>query len=109
MADANMKKAGTGKSALGLVLVAVGIIAIIAAVVWALMQPGVLEEVVNIAVIAILVIFGIVIIIYAVVALAAIPVYAMKGEQYQEGIDYNMDDVQPVKESSSEDPKNGTS
>ena len=55
MADANMKKAGTGKSALGLVLVAVGIIAIIAAVVWALMQPGVLEEVVNIAVIAILV------------------------------------------------------
>lgn len=104
-----MKKAGTGKSALGLVLVAVGIIAIIAAVVWALMQPGVLEEVVNIAVIAILVIFGIVIIIYAVVALAAIPVYAMKGEQYQEGIDYNMDDVKPVKESSSEDPKNGTS
>lgn len=109
MADANMKKAGTGKSALGMVLIAIGIIAIIAAVVWALMQPGALEAVANIAIIAILVIFGIIIIFYAVVALAAIPIYAKKGEQYQEGIDYNMDDVKPVKESSSEDPKNGTS
>ena len=109
MADANMKKAGTGKSALGLVLIAIGIIAIIAAVVWVLMQPGALETLANVAVVAILVIFGIIIIFYAVVALAAIPIYAMKGEQYQEGIDYSMDDVQPVKESSSEDPKNGTS
>jgi len=104
-----MKKAGTGKSALGLVLIAIGIIAIIAAVVWVLMQPGALETLANVAVVAILVIFGIIIIFYAVVALAAIPIYAMKGEQYQEGIDYSMDDVQPVKESSSEDPKNGTS
>jgi hypothetical protein len=109
MADANMKKAGTGKSALGLVLIAIGIIAIIAAVVWVLMQPGALETLANVAIVAILVIFGIIIIFYAVVALAAIPLYAMKGEQYQEGIDYSMDDVQPVKESSSEDPKNGTS
>lgn len=109
MADANMKKAGTGKSAIGLVLIAIGIIAIIAAIAWALTQPGVLEEVVNILVIVVLIIIGAAIIIYAVVALAAIPVYAMKGEQYQEGIDYNMDDVKPVKESSSEDPKNGTS
>ncbi len=109
MADGNMKVAKTGKSALGLVLIAIGVIALIAVCAWALTQDGVLDAVVNILVIAIVVIVAIAIIIYAVVFLAAIPVYAMKGEQYQEGIDYDIDDVKPVKESSSDDPKNGTS
>jgi hypothetical protein len=36
----------------------------------------------------------------------AIPMYVKKGEQYQEGVDYSIDDVKPVKESSSEDKKN---
>ena len=46
------------------------------------------------------------IIIGAVIALTAIPMYAYKGEQYQENVDYSLDDVKSVKESSSEDRKN---
>jgi len=36
----------------------------------------------------------------------AVPYYMKKGEQYQDGVDYSIDDVKPVKESSSEDKKN---
>ena len=44
MADAaNMKKAGTGKSGLGLLLIGIGVIALIALIAWALTNPGVLE------------------------------------------------------------------
>lgn len=101
----NVKKAGTGKSAAGFVVIAVMIVVIIAALVYALSQPGVLESVVNIVIIAVIVIAAIVIIGYVVMAIIAIPMYAYKGEQYQEGVDYNLDDVKSVKETSSEDKK----
>lgn len=106
MVEDNMKKAKTGKSALGLIGIAIGIILLIAAVAYALSQPGVFETVVSAAVVIVLAIVGIVFIIGAVVALSAIPMYAYKGEQYQENVDYNLDDVKSVRESSSEDKKN---
>ena len=77
----NMKKTGTGKSAIGLVLVGIGIVALIGLIIWFLTVPGVLESLLFIA----------------------LPMYAYKGEQYQEGVDYSLSDVKPVKESSSED------
>ena len=106
MAGDNMKKAKTGKSAVGFVGIAIGIIILIVAAVYALTQPGVLETVASAAVVIILAIVGILIIVGAVVALMAIPMYAYKGEQYQENVDYNLDDVKPVRESSFEDKKN---
>ncbi|MGN0099124.1 MAG: hypothetical protein ACI38Y_07350 [Candidatus Methanomethylophilaceae archaeon] len=106
MAGDNIKKAKTGKSALGFVGIAIGVVLLIVAAAYALMQPGVLETVASAAVVIILAIVGILFIVGAVVALMAIPMYAYKGEQYQENVDYNLDDVKPVRESSSEDKKN---
>ena len=37
-----------------------------------------------------------VIIAYIVMAIIAVPMYAYKGEQYQENVDYNLDDVKAV-------------
>ncbi len=107
MADAtNLKKAGTGKSGLGLVLLGVGVIGVIALLIWVLMNPDVLAATLTL----ILVIVGAIIVIALIIAglmfILAIPMYVKKGEQYQEGVDYNIDDVKPVKESSSEDKKN---
>ena len=106
MSGNNMRKAKTGKSALGLVGIAIGVILLVIAVAYALSQPGVLETVGSAAVIIVLAIVGIAFIIGAVIALSAIPMYAYKGEQYQENVDYSLDDEKSVKESSSEDKKN---
>ena len=106
MSGNNMRKAKTGKSALGLVGIAIGVILLVIAVAYALSQPGVLETVASAAVIIVLAIVGIAFIIGAVIVLSAIPMYAYKGEQYQENVDYSLDDVKSVKESSSEDKKN---
>ncbi|MBR4685437.1 MAG: hypothetical protein IKP04_02790 [Candidatus Methanomethylophilaceae archaeon] len=95
----NMKKTGTGKSAIGLVLVGIGIVALIGLVIWFLTVPGVLESLLFIA----LAIVVIVAIIAGIICIIALPMYAYKGEQYQEGVDYSLSDVKPVKESSSED------
>ncbi len=107
MAEAsNMKKIGTGKSGLGLVLLAVGVIALIALVVWALTNPDILEAAVTLVIFIVAAIIVIALIIAGVMFIIAIPMYVKKGEQYQEGVDYSIDDVKPVKESSSEDKKN---
>ena len=43
-----------------------------------------------------LVAVALIVIGYIVMALMAIPMYAYKGEQYQEGVDYSLDDVESV-------------
>lgn len=99
----NIKKAGTGKSAIGIAVIALMIVVIAVAIGYALMQPGVLESVLHIAIIAIIVIVAIIVIGYIVMAIIAVPMYAYKGEQYQEGVDYNLKDIESVKEVDSED------
>lgn len=107
MAEAsNLKKAGTGKSGLGILLTAVGVVALIAVVVWALTNPDILEATINVIIIIVVAIVVIALIIAGVMLLMAIPLYVKKGEQYQENVDYSIDDVKSVKESSSEDKKN---
>jgi hypothetical protein len=104
---ANLKKQGTGKSALGLVLIAIGVVACIGLVIWVLTNPQALAATLTFIVIVILAIVVIALIIAGVMFIIAIPTYAMKGEQYQEGVDYSLKDVKPVKESSSEEePEN---
>ena len=107
MAEAsNLKKAGTGKSGLGILLIAVGVVALIAVVVWARTNPDILEATINVIIIIVVAIVVIALIIAGVMLLMAIPLYVKKGEQYQENVDYSIDDVKSVKESSSEDKKN---
>lgn len=97
MADAtNQRKAGTAKSGLGLIAIAVVVIVVIIAAAWALSQPGVLENVLYVVAIAVVAIVVIAIVAYAAYALLAIPMYMYKGEQYQENVDYNLDDVKAV-------------
>ena len=52
-----------------------------------------------------IVIAAIVVIALAVMMILAVPFYFLKGEQYQEGGSYDLDDVKSVKESSSKDKK----
>ena len=92
----NERKAGTGKSGLGLIAIAVVVVVVIIAAAWALMQPGVLENVGYILAIVLVAIIVIAIVAYAAYALIAIPMYMVKGETYQENVDYNLDDVKPV-------------
>ena len=92
----NQRKAGTGKSAAGIALIVLMVVVIVAAIAYALMQPGVLESVVTIVAIVAVVAVALIVIGYIVMALMAIPMYAYKGEQYQEGVDYILDDVVSV-------------
>jgi len=96
------KVAGTGKSALMMVL----IVAIIAAAIAALfLIPGVLGSLLIILAVIGIAILAIAAVIFIFMVLLAVPMYAAKGEMYQTDIDYNLDDVKSVKETSSEEKK----
>ncbi len=98
-----VKKQGTGKSALGLVLIAVGVVSLIGLIIWVLTNPAVLDATIMLALAIIVAVIVIALIIAGIMVIIAIPMYAIKGEQYQEGVDYSLSDVKPVKESSSEE------
>jgi uncharacterized membrane protein (DUF485 family) len=102
----NLKKQGTGKSAVGLAMIAVGIVLLIGLIVWILTNPAVLDAVVTLALAIVVALVVISLIIAGIMAIIALPMYAVKGEQYQEGVDYSLSDVKPVKESSSEKKEN---
>jgi uncharacterized membrane protein len=102
----NLRKKDTKLSSVGILVIAIAIVAIVAAIAWAFMTyPDLLANVLY----ALLIIVGAIIVIAVVIAIAmmflAVPMYAMKGEQYQDGVSYDMDDVQSVKETNSEDKK----
>ena len=96
------KREGTGKSALMMVLV----VAIIAAAIAALfLVPGALESLIWILVIIGIAIVAVVAVIFVFMVILAVPMYVAKGEEYQTGISYSIDDVESVKETSSEEKK----
>ena len=96
------KVAGTGKSALMMLLVVVIIGAAIAAL---FLIPGAIESVVWILVIIGIAIAAVVAVIFVFMVILAVPMYVAKGEEYQTDISYSIDDVQSVKETSSEEKK----
>ena len=96
------KVAGTGKSALMMVLVAVIIIAALAAL---FLIPGALESVMIIIAVIAIAVLAIAAVIFLCMVVLAVPMYAAKGEEYQTGISYDLDDVKSVKETSSEEKK----
>ena len=102
----NVRKKGTGRTGLGLIAIAIGIIAAIALIVYALMIPGVFESVIIIAAYVIIGIVAICAIAFGIIMLVSIPVYMVKGEKTQATGNYNLEDVKPVENSSSDDPKN---
>ena len=96
------KREGTGKSALMMVLVVVIIAAAIAAL---FLVPGALESLIWILVIIGIAIVAVVAVIFVFMVILAVPMYVAKGEEYQTGISYSIDDVESVKETSSEEKK----
>ncbi len=102
----NLRKKGTGKTGLALVAIAIGIVALIALAVYAFTIPGVFESVVKVALFIVVAIAVIAIIAYGAIMLISIPMYIAKGEQTQTSGNYSLDDIKPVENSSSDDPKN---
>lgn len=96
--DEGMKRNSVAK---GAVLLAIGVIVIVAAIAYVLMTPDVWDKIINIAIVIIVAIVAVVLIIIAVMAILAVPMYAYKGEQYQSDKSYDLDDVEPVKEKDS--------
>ena len=99
----NLKRTSTTKSG---ILIAIGIVLLVALGAYILMTPRILDSLLTIAIVVGIVIIASVMIIYAAIAIMAIPMYMHKGEQYQDGISYGMDSVKTVENSSSEDRKN---
>ena len=99
---AETKRESTGKSALMMVLV----VAIVAAAIAALfLIPGVLESVIWILVIIGIAIVAVVAVVFVFMVILAVPMYVAKGEEYQTDISYSIDDIESVKETSSEEKK----
>ena len=96
------KREGTGKSALMMVLVAAVVIAAIAAL---FLIPGALQSLVIVLAVIAIAIVAIAAIIFVCMVVLAVPMYVAKGEEYQTDIDYDLDDVKSVKETSSEEKK----
>ncbi len=103
MADAGkMGRNSTLGSALILVLLVAIVVAIVA---YVALNPGILESLLYIVIIAAVVIVAVIVIIYVIMAILAVPYYAMKGEEYQTDATYDLDDVESVKEKDSRDEK----
>ena len=100
------QKVKTGKSGLGVLLIAVAVVALIALAAYALTRPGIFESVVTIALYVVIAIAAIAVIAYASMLIMAVPMYMSKGDVVQTDVDYSLDDVKPVENSSSDDPKN---
>ena len=96
------ERAGTGKSALMMVLVVAIVIAAIAAL---FLIPDAFENLmIALAVIAIA-IAAIVAVVFIFMVILAVPMYVAKGEEYQTDVSYSIDDVESIKETSSEEKK----
>ena len=98
----NLKRRSVTK---GLPVLLLGVIAILAIIVYIALNPSILEDILLVVILIVIVIAAIVVIAFAVMMILAIPFYFLKGEQYQEGGSYDLDDVKSVKESSSKDKK----
>jgi hypothetical protein len=99
------------KSTAGSALVLIAIAAIVAAVCGGIIlylysNPDILEGIFDIVVMMALVIVAIGVIAYVAYLILGVAYYATKGEITQTDISYSIDDVESVKESSSEDAEN---
>ena len=96
------ERAGTGKSALMMVLVVAIVIAAIAAL---FLIPDAFENLMIVLAVIAIAIAAIVAVVFIFMVILAVPMYVAKGEEYQTDISYSIDDVESVKETSSEEKK----
>lgn len=98
------RRDSTAKSGAILIVIALAIVAACVAVAaYLYSNPDVLSDLMVTVSLALLIIFAVVAAAYAVYLIVAVFYYASKGEITQTDISYNLDDVKPVRESSSED------
>lgn len=90
----------------GSLILLAGVVIIIAVAAYLILNPDILKDLLYVALIVLAAIVAVVLIVFAVMLILAVPMYAYKGEKYQDGISYDLDDVESVKETSSEDKKN---
>jgi len=100
--DQNTGRNSTLGSALAILVLALIIIAVIAYIV---MNPDILKSLAYLVIAVIAIIIVIVVIVYLAAAFLALPYYAAKGETYQTGKAYDLDDIEPVKEKDSREKK----
>lgn len=93
-----LQRERTWPSAIVLLLLAVGVIILIAVGAYALTQPGVLESTLKLIALIVVVIVALAIILYAVLMFISVPLYALKGTVYQTDRSYGLDKVESVKE-----------
>jgi flagellar basal body-associated protein FliL len=94
----NTKKKSTLGPALLLLLL---VVAAAVLVIYVALHPEILENVIFIGLIVVVAIVAIAAMIALLAAILAVPYYAAKGESYQTGASYDLDDVKPVKEKDS--------
>lgn len=90
---------------LALIGIAVLVVVVVVAAAWAMTQPGVAENVIYIAGIVLVAVVVIASVAYAAYAVIAIPMYMLKGEEYQEDTDYSIEDVRPVEDKTDSDER----
>lgn len=93
----------TGGSALMIILLAIVVISVFALAGYVIMHYDLLKNILLAVAVIFAVIVLIVVIIFILMFILAIPFYALKGESYQTGVDYDMDQVESVKESKGDD------
>jgi len=99
-----VSKNKTGKSAL---LFGLLVVALVAIVVYVAYNPWILKDLVYLLIVIVIAILIILVVVYLLMAILAVPIYAAKGESYQNDMSYDINDVKAVKETSSEDKKKG--
>ena len=97
-----IERRGTGRSAAGLAIIAVLVVALIALTAWVLTRPGFLDELANVLVVAAVAIAIVLVVAYIAYAVLA----AYKGDIVQKGVDHSIDDVRGVEGRTLDDDRN---
>ncbi len=86
------------------VLTGLAVLLLIGLAAYAIMNVDMLlENLILVVLVVMSAIFIIVVVIYLLMAILALPYYAAKGETYQTNVDYDLGQVESVKERDSED------
>ncbi len=80
-----IERRGTGRSAAGLAIIAVLVVALIALTAWVLTRPGFLDELANVLVVAAVAIAIVLVVAYIAYAVLAVAEYAYKGISFRKG------------------------
>ena len=91
--DPNIKRRSVSK---GVPFLLLGIAIIIGIAYYIYLNPGILGDLVMLAVLGVLVVVAAVAVIFAVTVILAIPFYIYKGEQYQDSRSYKLEDIKEV-------------